>query len=48
MHVCVCNDNGVRMQIYKCDSIREDSDEYDSTGGGLGEETLRDDSRWRQ
>lgn len=38
------DDNRVRRQIYKRDSIRKDSHEYDSTGGALGGETLSHDS----
>lgn len=38
------DDNRVRRQIYKHDSMKEHSHEYDSTGEGLGGETLRDDS----
>lgn len=42
------NDNKVRRQIYKCNNIRENSDEYDSIGEDLARETLKDDSWWRQ
>lgn len=38
------DDNRVRRQMHKHDSMREDSHECDSTGGDMGGETLRDDS----